>query len=62
LYNLGLRLGNLNPNAIGNQSYKVKNSQQIIVRLREVWPEIKGETLLRSNASMHVRLDVMIKN
>jgi hypothetical protein len=42
--------------------HKIKNIKQMETVLNKVWPTIKGETLLKLNASIHKRLAQCIKN
>ena len=48
-------------NIVGKRRHLIKNTSQMETALREVWPQIKGETLLKLNASMPGRLATVIK-
>jgi hypothetical protein len=41
--------------------HRIKNIKDIEAALAEVWPQIKGESLLKLNASMPTRLNAVIK-
>jgi transposase len=47
---------------IGKMRYRIKNISQMEEALAEVWPTIKGETLLKLNRSMWSRINAVIKN
>jgi hypothetical protein len=47
---------------LSKMRHKIKNIEQMETVLNEVWPTIKGETLLKLNASMYKRLAQCIKN
>jgi transposase len=47
---------------LGKRRHRIKNAGMVERGLKEVWPEIKGETLLKLNASMTRRLNACLKN
>ena len=47
---------------IGSREQRVKNIKEMEQALKEVWPQIKPESLLTLNHSMPRRLDAVIKN
>jgi len=47
---------------LGNRRHRIKTIKDMERALHEVWPEIKGDFLLKLNASMPQRLDACIKN
>ena len=47
---------------IGHREHRPKNIKEMVQALREVWPQIKPESLLILNNSMPRRLDAVIKN
>ena len=47
---------------VGHREHRAKNVAKIEQALREIWPQIKPESLLTLCDSMPRRLDVVIKN
>jgi hypothetical protein len=47
---------------VGHREHRAKNTAEMEQALREIWPQIKPESLLALCDSMPRRLDVVIKN